>query len=93
VRDAVVFIGVAQEKAYAFSARRLPGKRAVFEFAPNKSVIPNYYYFYLDDAEWGESFNCAPKTGSTHHPSISTIQSRLKSRLICHGFALTKCLA
>jgi hypothetical protein len=28
VRDAVVFIGIAQEKAYAFSARRLPGKRA-----------------------------------------------------------------
>jgi hypothetical protein len=56
VRDAVVFIGVAQEKAYAFSARRLPGKRAVFEFTRNKSVIPNYYYFYLDDADWGESF-------------------------------------
>jgi len=56
VRDAVVFIGVAQEKAYAFSARRLPGKRALFEFTRNKSVIPNYYYFYLDDAEWGESF-------------------------------------
>ncbi len=56
VRDAVVFIGVAQEKAYAFSARRLPGRRAVFEFARNKSVLPNYYYFYLDDAEWGEAF-------------------------------------
>jgi len=56
VRDAVVFIGIAQEKAYAFSARRLPGKRAVFEFMRNKSVIPNYYYFYLDDAEWGEAF-------------------------------------
>ena len=56
VRDAVVFIGVAQEKAYAFSARRLPGKRVVFEFMRNKSVIPNYYYFYLDDAEWGEAF-------------------------------------
>jgi hypothetical protein len=56
VRDGVVFIGVAQEKAYAFSARRLPGKRAVFEFTRNKSVLPNYYYFYLDDAEWGESF-------------------------------------
>src|SRR6266704_6378841 len=55
VRDAVVFIGIAQEKAYAFSARRLPGKRVVFEFARNKSVIPNYYYFYLDDAQWGES--------------------------------------
>lgn len=56
VHDAVVFIGVAQEKAYAFSARRLPGKRACFEFIRNKSVIPNYYYFYLDDADWGESF-------------------------------------
>jgi hypothetical protein len=56
VRDAVVFIGIAQEKAYAFSAHRLPGKRAAFEFTRNKSVIPNYYYFYLDDADWGESF-------------------------------------
>jgi hypothetical protein len=56
VRDAVVFIGVAQEKAYAFSARRLPGRRAIFEFTRNKSVIPNYYYFYLDDADWGEAF-------------------------------------
>jgi hypothetical protein len=56
VRDAVVFIGIAQEKAYAFSARRLPGKRVLFEFRRNKSVIPNYYYFYLDDAEWGQSF-------------------------------------
>ena len=56
VRDAVVFIGIAQEKAYAFSAHRLPGKRVIFEFTRNKSVIPNYYYFYLDDAEWGEAF-------------------------------------
>jgi hypothetical protein len=56
VRDAVVFIGTAQEKAYAFSARRLPGKPVRFEFLRNKSVIPNYYYFYLDDADWGESF-------------------------------------
>src|SRR6266487_3778677 len=56
VRDGVVFIGVAQEKAYAFSAHRLPGKRVTFEFRRNKSVIPNYYYFYLDDAEWGEAF-------------------------------------
>jgi hypothetical protein len=56
VRDAVVFIGIAQEKAKAFSARRLPGKRALFEFTRSKSVLPNYYYFYLDDAEWGECF-------------------------------------
>ena len=58
VRDAVVFIGIAQEKAKAFSARRLPGGpgRVRFEFTRSKSVIPNYYYFYLDDAEWGECF-------------------------------------
>ena len=43
VRDAVVFIGVAQEKAYAFSARRLPGRRAVFEFTRNQAVLPNDY--------------------------------------------------
>ena len=29
VRDAVVFIGIAQEKAYAFSAHRLSGKRGL----------------------------------------------------------------
>ncbi len=56
VRDAVVFIGVAQEKAYAFSARKCPGPGVRFEFTRNKSVIPNYYYCYIDDAEWGESF-------------------------------------
>lgn len=43
VREAVVFIGVAQEKACAFSARRLPGARAVFEFTRNQSVLPNDY--------------------------------------------------
>jgi len=41
VRGAVVFIGTAQEKAYAFSARRLPGKPVRFEFTRNKSVLPN----------------------------------------------------
>src|SRR2546423_8505089 len=58
VRDSVAFIGIAQEKAKAFSARRLPGGpgRVRFEFTRSKSVIPNYYYFYLDDAEWGECF-------------------------------------
>jgi hypothetical protein len=56
VAEVKSFIGIAQEKAKAFSARRLPGKRALFEFTRTKSVIPNYYYFYLDDAEWGECF-------------------------------------
>jgi hypothetical protein len=49
-------IRVAQEKAHAFSAHLLPGKRAVFESARNKSVLPNYCFFYLDDADWGECF-------------------------------------
>jgi hypothetical protein len=56
VRDQVVFIGVAQEKAYAFQAHRHPGKPVRFEFTRNKAVMSNYYYFYLDDADWGESF-------------------------------------
>src|SRR2546426_10345715 len=56
LRHAVLFIGTAQEKAFAFSARPLPGKPVRFECTRNKSVIPNYYYFYLDDAQWGESF-------------------------------------
>jgi hypothetical protein len=30
-------------------------KRATFEFTRNKSGLPNYYYFYLNDADWGES--------------------------------------
>jgi hypothetical protein len=56
---------------HVFCGRRLPGKQAVFEFVPNKSVIPNYYYFYLDDAEWGESFNCAPKEDTRARASPS----------------------
>lgn len=56
IRDGVVFIGVAQEKAIGFSARRMPGHAIWFEFTRNKSVTPNYYYFYIDDADWGECF-------------------------------------
>ena len=53
VRDEVVFIGVAQEKALTFSARKQQGH---FDFQRNKSVYVNHYYFYVDDEEFGPAF-------------------------------------
>ncbi|HEX6878815.1 MAG TPA: hypothetical protein VF135_00495 [Terriglobales bacterium] len=53
VRDDIVFIGVAQEKAQAFSARKVDGR---FLFSRNKSVYVNHYYVYLDDADFGPAF-------------------------------------
>jgi hypothetical protein len=47
VRDAVVFIGVAQEKATAFQGKKVNGR---FEFTRDKTVYVNHYYFYIDDA-------------------------------------------
>lgn len=53
VRDEVVFIGVAQEKAMAFRAQLQQGS---FEFSRDKAVCVNHYYFYLDDADFGPLF-------------------------------------
>lgn len=53
VRDQVVFIGVAQEKAQAFSGTKVEGR---FEFNRDKTVYVNHYYLYLDDAEFGPAF-------------------------------------
>jgi hypothetical protein len=53
VRDEVVFIGVAQEKAQAFSGKKIEGR---FEFNRDKSVYVNHYYFYVDDADFGPVF-------------------------------------
>jgi hypothetical protein len=52
-RDAIVFIGVAQEKAQAFSGRKVNGQ---FQFDRDKTVYVNHYYFYIDDAEFGPVF-------------------------------------
>jgi hypothetical protein len=53
----VVFIGVAQERASAFKARKLTGsaRGVLFEFS-RQSVAVNHYYFYLQDREWGPAF-------------------------------------
>ena len=53
VRDEVVFIGVAREKAQAFSARKVDGR---FLFNRDKTVYVNHYDIYLDDADFGPAF-------------------------------------
>jgi hypothetical protein len=53
VRDGIVFIGVAQEKAQAFNGKKVNGQ---FQFNRDKTVYVNHYYFYIDDAEFGPVF-------------------------------------
>lgn len=55
--EGVVFIGVAQERASAFKARKLIGPEGgvAFDFA-RQSVFVNHYYFYVQDREWGPGF-------------------------------------
>jgi hypothetical protein len=53
VRDGIVFIGVAQEKAKTFNGKKVNGW---FEFARDKSVYVNHYYFYIDDQDFGPMF-------------------------------------
>lgn len=55
--DGVVFIGVAQEKASSFRAKKClsPTGYVFFDFS-RQSVAVNHYYFYLQDPEWGPAF-------------------------------------
>lgn len=53
IRDGIVFIGVAQEKAQAFQGKKVNGQ---FEFTRDKTVYVNHYYFYIDDADFGPLF-------------------------------------
>ena len=53
VRDQVVFIGVAQEKAQTFSARK---EGSTFDYDRDKTVYVNHYYFYIDDEDFGPIF-------------------------------------
>lgn len=52
-RDGIVFIGVAQEKARAFSGTKVDGQ---FQFERDKTVYVNHYYFYIDDEDFGPLF-------------------------------------
>jgi hypothetical protein len=52
----VVFIGVAQEKAWAFGATtQRAGRHVHFEYRRH-SVCVTHYYFYVLDPEWGPAF-------------------------------------
>jgi hypothetical protein len=53
VRDGIVLIGVAQEKAQAFNGKKENGP---FEFRRDKTVYVNHYCFYIDDADFGRLF-------------------------------------
>ncbi|MBW2006329.1 MAG: hypothetical protein JRI72_17355 [Deltaproteobacteria bacterium] len=56
VKDGVVFIGIAQEKAYAFKGRKKSQRGYVgFDYS-RQSVYVNYYYFYLNDTNFGPAF-------------------------------------
>ena len=54
--DGVVLVGVAQERAMAWSATKRVHERLVhFDFR-RTSVYVNHYYIYLIDPEWGPAF-------------------------------------
>lgn len=56
VKDGVVFIGVAQEKASAFKGRKKDQKGYVgFDYS-RQPVFVNHYYFYISDEEFGPAF-------------------------------------
>ena len=55
-RRGVVLIGVAQERASAWSATKQQRSRFVEFVYFRKSVYVNHYYIYLLDPEWGPAF-------------------------------------
>ena len=50
IRDGIVFIGVAQEKAPAFPGHKVAGQ---FQFTGDKTVYVNHSSFSIDDADFG----------------------------------------
>ena len=56
VRDEVVFMGVAQEKAYAFKGSKRDKTGYVGFQYDRQSTYVNHYYVYLDDEEFGPAF-------------------------------------
>lgn len=54
--EGVVFIGIAQERARAFRAsKRVDGPLVGFQYS-RQPVYVNYYYFYLQDEDFGPAF-------------------------------------
>ena len=55
-RTGVVLVGVAQERASAWTATKTQHGRYVDFIYRRKSVCVNHYYIYLMDPEWGPAF-------------------------------------
>ena len=57
-RDAVIFVGVAQEKQQAFKGKKsVGGKKGYIHFAYSRqSTFVKQYYFYRDDSDFGPCF-------------------------------------
>lgn len=56
-REGVVFIGVAQERASSFKAKKGCGPKGGVRFDFSRQpVAVNHYYFYLQDRRWGPGF-------------------------------------
>ena len=53
IRDGVVFVGVAQEKAKTYQGKKINGQ---LEFTRDKTAYVNHYYFYIDDVDAGPLF-------------------------------------
>jgi len=55
--EGVVLVGVAQEKASSFKARKVIGPRGGvgFDFSRHPVAV-NHYYFYVQDLDWGPAF-------------------------------------
>jgi hypothetical protein len=75
VRDGIVFIGLAQEKAQAFQGKKIDVQ---FQFTRDKSVYFNHYYFYIDDADFGPLFTVR----SAAHTIFKAHTSRFRSILV-----------
>ena len=55
-KEGILFIGIAQERAYAYKACKKTQDRIVrFEYS-RQAVFVNHYYFYLQDEEFGPAF-------------------------------------
>lgn len=88
VRDGVVFIGVAQEKAYAFKGRKGEPKGLCsvgFDYS-RQSVFVNHYYFYLSDHEFGPAFikicSHAPFTIKVYLNGYEWVKRQLEKQVI-----------
>jgi hypothetical protein len=64
-QEGVLFISIAQERAYAYKARkRVEGSMVFFDYS-RQSVFVNHYYFYVQDDDFGSGFI---KVCSTYAP-------------------------